>query len=52
MAAVSPFPIIGSGGLTSLDEIKFLRKVKNVSGVIAGKALYEGLFTLEEALSV
>lgn len=52
MASQSPFPIIGSGGLTSLDDIITLKKVPNVMGVIAGKALYENRFSLEEAMSV
>jgi phosphoribosylformimino-5-aminoimidazole carboxamide ribotide isomerase len=36
-----------SGGVSSLDDIKALKS----SGVIIGKALYEGAFTLKEALS-
>lgn len=52
MAEVSPFPIIGSGGLTSLEDIKELKKIKNVSGVIAGKALYEGTIDLREAIRI
>lgn len=52
MAESAPFPIIASGGLTSLGDIKELKKIKNVSGVIAGKALYEGTIDLREAISV
>ena len=50
MANTSPFPIIASGGFTRLEEIKTLKKIPNVSGVIAGKALYEGLVDLKEAI--
>ncbi|MBI4411360.1 MAG: 1-(5-phosphoribosyl)-5-[(5-phosphoribosylamino)methylideneamino]imidazole-4-carboxamide isomerase [Deltaproteobacteria bacterium] len=50
MASESPFPIIASGGFTRLEEIETLKKIPNVSGVIAGKALYEGLVDLKEAI--
>jgi phosphoribosylformimino-5-aminoimidazole carboxamide ribotide isomerase len=44
--------VIASGGISALEDIyklKMLEK-KGVSGVIVGKALYEGRFTLKEAL--
>lgn len=44
--------IIASGGISSLEDIyklKLLEK-KGLIGVIVGKALYEGRFTLKEAL--
>jgi len=50
---VRRFPTIqiqASGGVSSLDDIRQL-KVANVSGIVVGKALYEGIFTLEEALA-
>lgn len=56
MAAMSPFPIIASGGIGTLDHIKALAKLAKklkegeISGVIAGKALYEKKFTLPEAI--
>lgn len=50
MANESPFPIIASGGLTALSDIDQLNKMQNILGVIAGKALYEGAFKLEEAI--
>lgn len=42
--------IIASGGVTSLNEIKAFKKTP-VSGVIIGVALYQDIFSLEEALS-
>lgn len=42
--------IIASGGVTSLSDIKAFKKTR-VSGVIIGVALYQDIFTLEEALS-
>ncbi len=48
------YPVIVSGGIASLDDIRKLRGLEpqGVAGVIVGKALYEGAFTLEEALKV
>lgn len=46
--------VIASGGISSLDDIyrlKLLEK-KGLAGVIVGKALYEGKFTLKEAIGV
>lgn len=45
-------PIIASGGLTSLDDIRQLLTMNNIHGVIAGKAIYEGRFTVAEAIAV
>jgi phosphoribosylformimino-5-aminoimidazole carboxamide ribotide isomerase len=43
-------PVIASGGVGSLDDLRALGGV-GVSGVIVGRALYEGAFTVEEAVS-
>jgi phosphoribosylformimino-5-aminoimidazole carboxamide ribotide isomerase len=42
---------IVSGGVGSLDDLRALRDLQlaNLAGVIAGKALYEGRFTVAEA---
>ena len=47
-------PVIASGGVSSLDDLIKLRELATdgVEGVIVGKALYAGAFTLEEALRV
>lgn len=50
MARQSPTPIIASGGVTTLEDIKRIKKIKNVMGVIIGKALYEGKVDLREAI--
>jgi phosphoribosylformimino-5-aminoimidazole carboxamide ribotide isomerase len=44
------FPVIASGGLTSLDDIRSLKKIGDLHGVIAGKAIYEDRFTVKEAI--
>lgn len=43
-------PVIASGGVGALDDLRALAST-GVAGVIVGKALYEGRFTIEEALS-
>ena len=42
---------IYSGGISSLDDLRALKELRlvNLAGVISGKALYEGRFTIEEA---
>lgn len=47
-------PVVASGGISSLDDIAQLCDLvpAGVEGVILGKALYEGAFTLREALAV
>lgn len=49
----SEFPtldLITSGGVGTLDHVKDL-KALNPHGIIIGKALYEGAFTLDEAMT-
>lgn len=41
--------IFAAGGVTSLDDVARLKRV-GVKGIVVGKALYEGRFTLEDAL--
>lgn len=47
-------PIIASGGVTSLDDIRKLRMIEHlgVVGCIVGRALYSGTISLSEAISV
>lgn len=51
-AAHSTAPVIASGGVSSLADIAALADVAGVAGIITGKALYEGRFTVAEALRV
>jgi phosphoribosylformimino-5-aminoimidazole carboxamide ribotide isomerase len=50
--AVRPLDVIASGGISSLEDLRRLGELKleNLSGVIVGRALYEGRFTVTEAL--
>ena len=45
-------PVIVSGGIASLDDIKACKKAEIFEGVIAGRAIYEKRFTVSEAISV
>ena len=51
-AAHATAPVIASGGVASLDDIAALAAVAGIAGIITGKALYEGRFTVAEALKV
>jgi phosphoribosylformimino-5-aminoimidazole carboxamide ribotide isomerase len=52
-AAATPASVIYSGGVGTLDDLKRLRAeaAPNVEGVIVGRALYEGRFTVDEAVA-
>ena len=47
-------PVVASGGISGLDDLRALRKLVDtgVEAAIVGKALYARAFTLEEALDV
>ena len=47
-------PVIASGGVSTLGDLRALSTLESVGveGVIAGKALYAGAFTVAEALAV
>jgi len=47
-------PIIASGGVATLDDIRKLLPLEKdgVEGVIVGRALYSGVFTIRETLQV
>lgn len=51
-ARTSPMPVIASGGVGTLADVASLAGISNISGVITGKAIYEGRFTLSDAISV
>jgi phosphoribosylanthranilate isomerase len=53
VCAATDRPVVASGGISSLDDIRALAGLTpvGVEGAIVGKALYAGAFTLEEALA-
>ena len=46
---LSPIPLIASGGVARLEDVSALGAI-GMDGVIIGRALYEGRFTLGEAI--
>ena len=53
IARVAGFPVVASGGIALLDDLRALAALGDgvIEGAITGRALYEGAFTLEEALA-
>ncbi len=53
VAGMAQTPVIASGGVANLDDIRALMRLfaMGVAGVIIGRAIYERRFTLAEALS-
>jgi phosphoribosylformimino-5-aminoimidazole carboxamide ribotide isomerase len=43
-------PVLASGGISSLDDLRRLSGHDGIEGAIVGRALYEKVFTLEEAV--
>lgn len=54
IAAVTDRPVVASGGVTELADIHAIQELvtDGVEGAVIGTALYEGRFTLEDALAV
>ena len=54
VCAATDRPVVASGGVSSLEDVRAIAELAplGVEGVIVGKALYAGRFTLEEALDV
>ena len=48
VAELSNCPLIISGGVSSIDDIKKARNMENIEGIIVGKAIYDGDINLDE----
>lgn len=49
--SVSPFPLIASGGISRVEDIRAVKQLgEKIIGVIIGKALYEGTVELPSAI--
>ena len=48
VAKKSNCPVIISGGVSSIDDIKKAKTLKNIEGIIVGKAIYDGDIKLED----
>ena len=58
LSSMTSVPLIASGGIANLEDLKRLKKENNlneaakISGVICGRSLYKRSFTLEEAIKI
>ena len=50
VSSISKCPVVISGGVSSIDDIKKVKELsnKNIEGIIVGKAIYDGDIKLEE----
>jgi phosphoribosylformimino-5-aminoimidazole carboxamide ribotide isomerase len=48
VAEISNCPLIISGGVSSIKDIKIARSLKNIEGIIVGKAIYDGDIDLKD----
>ena len=48
VAETSNCPVIISGGVSSIEDIKIAKTLKNIEGIIVGKAIYDGDIKLDE----
>ncbi len=49
--AATTIPVIASGGVASLDDVRTLASIPGLGGIITGRALYEGRFSVPDALA-
>lgn len=54
LAEAVQIPIVASGGVSTIEDIKNLLKIedKGVTGVITGRAIYEGTLDLKQAITI
>ncbi|MBI1819046.1 MAG: 1-(5-phosphoribosyl)-5-[(5-phosphoribosylamino)methylideneamino]imidazole-4-carboxamide isomerase [Nitrospirae bacterium] len=52
MAGAMHVPLVVSGGVSSLKDIRRIMEMKNIEGIIIGKALYTGAISLEPAIAI
>jgi phosphoribosylformimino-5-aminoimidazole carboxamide ribotide isomerase len=50
--AATAVPVIASGGVGTLDDVRALAAIPGLHGIITGRALYEGRFTVADAVEV
>jgi len=48
IAEISNCPVVISGGVSSIDDIKKAKSLKKIEGIIVGKAIYDGDIKLDE----
>ncbi|MFD2235205.1 1-(5-phosphoribosyl)-5-[(5-phosphoribosylamino)methylideneamino]imidazole-4-carboxamide isomerase [Phaeospirillum tilakii] len=52
LAEAIGIPVIASGGVSSLDDLRALRQIPRLDGVISGRALYDGRIDLAAAVAL
>ena len=52
LAEEGGLPVLASGGVGTLDDLRKLAGYRGIAGAIVGRALYEGVFTLEDAVAM
>lgn len=52
LARASRHPLIASGGISSLEDVRDVATVSGVMGMIIGKALYLGAISFQDAIAV
>ena len=54
LARTVPIPVIVSGGVSSLDDLKVVKAeaASGIAGVISGRAIYDGRIGLKEAIAL
>ena len=52
VAAATSIPVIASGGVAGIHDVRALKDAGDIAGVIAGRALYDGRLDAAEALAV
>lgn len=52
MVGAVGIPVIASGGVSKLEDVRSLMKISNLWGVITGKALYAGSMNLKDAIDI
>lgn len=52
LGAMTDLPVIASGGLGSMQDVAALLECSHISGVISGRALYDGSLDLAKVLEV
>ena len=43
-------PVIASGGIASMEDVRNLAQINKLWGMITGKAIYSGALNLKEAI--
>jgi phosphoribosylformimino-5-aminoimidazole carboxamide ribonucleotide (ProFAR) isomerase len=50
IAAAAGVPVIASGGVSSVEDLRALSGVEGIEGAVVGRALYDEAFALSDAV--